>query len=167
MGVTYVKEVMSPEQLLSEYPLPEEHRKLKIEWDKEIARVFTGKSDKFLVIIGPCSADNEDSVCDYINRLVKVQEKVNDKIIIIPRIYTNKPRTTGEGYKGIVHQPDPEKAPDLLEGLIAICLRQTKCFIQKTGHMYQISCPMLQSARVPWKTSSTGLPSAESISRAA
>ncbi|MCI8379009.1 MAG: 3-deoxy-7-phosphoheptulonate synthase [Lachnospiraceae bacterium] len=120
MGVTYVKEVMSPEQLLSEYSLPEGHRKLKIERDKEIAEVFTGKSDKFLVIIGPCSADNEDSVCDYINRLVKVQEKVKDKIIIIPRIYTNKPRTTGEGYKGIVHQPDPEKAPDLLEGLIAM-----------------------------------------------
>ena len=88
--------------------------------DAEIAKVFTGESDKFLVIIGPCSADNEDSVCDYINRLAKVQEKVSDKIIIIPRIYTNKPRTTGEGYKGIVHQPDPEKAPDLLEGLIAM-----------------------------------------------
>lgn len=120
MGATYVKEVMSPEQLLSEYPLPEAHKQLKKERDKEIAKVFTGESDKFLVIIGPCSADHEDSVCDYINRLVKVQEKVAEKIIIIPRIYTNKPRTTGEGYKGIVHQPDPEKAPDLLEGLIAM-----------------------------------------------
>ena len=120
MGVTYVKEVMSPEELLAEYPLPEAHKKLKDQKDAEIAKVFTGESDKFLVIIGPCSADNEDSVCDYINRLAKVQEKVSDKIIIIPRIYTNKPRTTGEGYKGIVHQPDPEKAPDLLEGLIAM-----------------------------------------------
>ena len=120
MGVTYVKEVMSPEELLAEYPLPEAHKKLKDQKDAEIAKVFTGDSDKFLVIIGPCSADNEDSVCDYINRLAKVQEKVSDKIIIIPRIYTNKPRTTGEGYKGIVHQPDPEKAPDLLEGLIAM-----------------------------------------------
>lgn len=120
MGVTYVKEVMSPEELLAEYPLPEAHKKLKDQKDAEIAKVFTGESDKFLVIIGPCSADNEDSVCDYINRLAKVQEKVADKIIIIPRIYTNKPRTTGEGYKGIVHQPDPEKAPDLLEGLIAM-----------------------------------------------
>ena len=120
MGVTYVKEVMSPEELLAEYPLPEAHKKLKNQKDAEIAKVFTGESDKFLVIIGPCSADNEDSVCDYINRLAKVQEKVSDKIIIIPRIYTNKPRTTGEGYKGIVHQPDPEKAPDLLEGLIAM-----------------------------------------------
>ncbi len=120
MGVTYVKEVMSPQELLSAYPLPEAHKALKEKRDAEIAAVFTGKSDKFLVIIGPCSADNEDSVCDYINRLAKVQEKVADKIIIIPRIYTNKPRTTGEGYKGIVHQPDPEKAPDLLEGLIAM-----------------------------------------------
>lgn len=120
MGVTYVKEVMSPEELLQEYPLPEAHKQLKAQRDQEIAKVFTGESDKFLVIIGPCSADNEDSVCDYINRLVKVQDKVRDKIIIIPRIYTNKPRTTGKGYKGIVHQPDPEKAPDLLEGLIAM-----------------------------------------------
>lgn len=120
MGVTYVKEIMSPEQLLHEYPLPEAHKQLKAEKDQEIAKVFTGESDKFLVIIGPCSADNEDSVCDYISRLVSVQEKVKDKIIIIPRIYTNKPRTTGKGYKGIVHQPDPEKAPDLLEGLIAM-----------------------------------------------
>ncbi len=120
MGVTYVKEIMSPEELLEKYPLPEAHKKLKAERDSEIAKVFTGESDKFLVIIGPCSADNEDSVCDYLNRLVSVQEKVRDRIIIIPRIYTNKPRTTGKGYKGIIHQPNPEKAPDLLEGLIAM-----------------------------------------------
>ncbi len=120
MGVTYVKEVMSPEELLTEYPLPEAHKKLKEEKDCEIAKVFTGESDKFLVIIGPCSADHEDPVCDYLCRLAKVQEKVQDKVIIIPRIYTNKPRTTGKGYKGIIHQPDPEKAPDLLEGLIAM-----------------------------------------------
>ncbi len=120
MGVTYVKEVMSPEELLEAYPLPEEHKKLKALRDEEIRKVFTGESDKFLVIIGPCSADNEDSVCDYLNRLAKVQDKVSDKILIIPRIYTNKPRTTGQGYKGIVHQPDPEKEPDLHEGLIAM-----------------------------------------------
>ena len=120
MGKTYVKKVMSPEQLLSEYPLPEAHKQLKAQRDEEIKKVFTGESDKFLVIIGPCSADNEDSVCDYIGRLAKVQDKVKDKILIIPRIYTNKPRTTGEGYKGIVYQPDPEKAPDLAEGLIAM-----------------------------------------------
>ncbi len=120
MGVTYIKEVISPEELLEKYPLPEAHKKLKAEKDKEIAKVFTGESNKFLVIVGPCSADNEDAVCDYTSRLAKVQDKVADKIIIIPRIYTNKPRTTGEGYKGIVHQPDPEKAPDLHEGLIAM-----------------------------------------------
>lgn len=120
MGVTYVKEVMSPEELLEAYPLPAEHKKLKEARDAEIKKVFTGESDKFLVIIGPCSADNEDSVCDYINRLAKVQDKVSDKILIIPRIYTNKPRTTGQGYKGIVHQPDPEKEPDLHDGLIAM-----------------------------------------------
>ena len=75
---------------------------------------MTGKSDKFVVIVGPCSADNEDSVCDYVNRLAKVNEKVSDRLMIIPRIYTNKPRTTGEGYKGMLHQPDPDQAPDLL-----------------------------------------------------
>ena len=120
MGVTYVKEVMSPEELLEAYPLPAEPKKLKEARDAEIKKVFTGESDKFLVIIGPCSAVNEDSVCDYINRLAKVQDKVSDKILIIPRIYTNKPRTTGQGYKGIVHQPDPEKEPDLHDGIIAM-----------------------------------------------
>ena len=85
-----------------------------------IRKVFTGESDKFLVIIGPCSADNEDAVLDYVHRLARVQEKVSDKLILIPRIYTNKPRTTGEGYKGMVHQPDPEKKPDMLAGILAI-----------------------------------------------
>ena len=88
--------------------------------DAEIAKVFTGDSDKFLVIVGPCSADNEDAVLEYNHRLAKVADKVSDKLIIIPRVYTNKPRTTGEGYKGIVHQPDPEGKPDLLHGLIAM-----------------------------------------------
>ncbi len=120
MGTTYVKEVMSPEELKKTYPLSDELKRLKELRDAEIKQVFTGESDKFLVIIGPCSADNEDSVCEYTSRLAKIQEKVKDKLIIIPRIYTNKPRTTGEGYKGIVHQPDPEKDPDLLEGLIAM-----------------------------------------------
>ena len=82
--------------------------------------VFTGASDKFLVIIGPCSADNEEAVCDYVQRLARVNEQTKDKILLIPRIYTNKPRTTGEGYKGILHQPDPEKKPDMVHGLIAI-----------------------------------------------
>ena len=120
MSFKFVKEVITPEQLVKEYPLPAKDVLHKKERDKQIKDVITGNSDKFLVIIGPCSADNEDAVCDYIMRLSKVQEKVKDKIIIIPRIYTNKPRTTGEGYKGIVHQPDPEKDPNLQEGLIAM-----------------------------------------------
>lgn len=120
MSFEFIKEVITPEELLKAYPLPERDALRKKERDKEIKDVFTGASDKFILIIGPCSADNEDSVCDYISRLAKVQDKVKDKLILIPRIYTNKPRTTGEGYKGIAHQPDPEKKPDLQEGLIAM-----------------------------------------------
>ncbi len=120
MSIELVKKLPTPAQIKEEYPVTEKIKKIKEERDRMIADVITGKSDKFLVIIGPCSADNEDAVCDYISRLVPVQEKVKDKLIIIPRIYTNKPRTTGEGYKGIVHQPDPEKKPDLLHGLIAV-----------------------------------------------
>lgn len=120
MSMHYKKEIISPEVLQELYPLTEEQKKQKEVKDAQIRDIITGKSDKFLVIIGPCSADHEDSVCEYITRLAKVQEQVEDKILIIPRIYTNKPRTTGEGYKGIVHQPDPEKAPDFMEGLIAM-----------------------------------------------
>lgn len=120
MSFSYVKEIISPEELKALYPLTPKQAQAKKERDKKIAKVFTGESDKFLAIIGPCSADNEEAVCDYIERLAKVQEKIEDKVIIIPRIYTNKPRTTGMGYKGIVHQPDPEKKPDFKEGLIAM-----------------------------------------------
>lgn len=120
MSIHHIKEVMSPQELHDRFPLSEELKKLKEKRDNEIKDVFTGKSNKFLAIIGPCSADNEDAVCDYISRLAAMQEKVKDKILIIPRIYTNKPRTTGQGYKGIIHQPDPEKKPDLAEGLIAM-----------------------------------------------
>ena len=120
MSIHYKKEIISPEVLQELYPLTPEQVKLKEERDAQIKAVMTGESDKFLVIIGPCSADHEDSVCEYTTRLAKVQEQVADKIIIIPRIYTNKPRTTGEGYKGIVHQPNPEKAEDFMEGLIAM-----------------------------------------------
>ena len=88
----------------------------------------------FLVIIGPCSADNEDAVCDYVNRLAKVQEKVEDKLVLVPRIYTNKPRTTGEGYKGILHQPDPEKAPNLLAGLDSIQKTAPSCNQRKWSY---------------------------------
>ncbi|MCU6746580.1 MULTISPECIES: 3-deoxy-7-phosphoheptulonate synthase [Lachnospiraceae] len=120
MSIQLNHELPLPDTLKKEYPLPEELRKRKEERDKEIQKVFTGESDRFLVIIGPCSADNEDSVCEYTERLKNVSDKVSDKLLIIPRVYTNKPRTTGEGYKGMLHQPDPDKAPDLLAGIIAI-----------------------------------------------
>lgn len=120
MSFEFVTKLPTPSEIREQLPLPAELAKLKERRDAEIKDVLTGKSNKFLVIIGPCSADNEDSVCDYVNRLAKVNEKVQDKLILIPRIYTNKPRTTGEGYKGIVHQPDPEKKPDFLAGLIAM-----------------------------------------------
>ena len=109
MSIHYKKEIISPEVLQELYSLTPEQKKQKEIRDAQIRDVITGESDKFLLIIGLCSADHEDSVCEYITRLAKMQEKVEDKILIIPRIYTNKPRTTGEGYKGIVHQPDPEK----------------------------------------------------------
>lgn len=120
MGFTFLKKLPTPDEIRNQYPIDAEIQKLKAQRDQEIRDVFTGKSDKFLAIIGPCSADNEDAVCDYLLRLRKVQDKIADKVLIIPRVYTNKPRTTGEGYKGMVHQPDPEKAPDLLAGLVAI-----------------------------------------------
>ena len=120
MSFTFLKELPSPQEIREEYPLPEKLNGLKKERDAAIGAVIRGEDDRFLVIIGPCSADNEDSVCDYVSRLTAVQEKVADKVILIPRIYTNKPRTTGEGYKGIASQPDPEKAPDMVEGLIAM-----------------------------------------------
>lgn len=120
MSFNFEKRLPTPTDIREQYPLSAHAAAVKAERDKEIARVFTGESDKFLVIVGPCSADNEDAVCEYVSRLTKVADKVSDKLIIIPRVYTNKPRTTGEGYKGIVHQPDPEKKPDLVHGLIAM-----------------------------------------------
>ena len=120
MSFEFIKKLPTPEEIRNQYPIDAELQALKEKRDAEIRDVFTGKSDKFLAIIGPCSADNEDAVCDYLLRLRKVQEKIEDKVLIIPRVYTNKPRTTGEGYKGMVHQPDPEKKPNLLAGLIAI-----------------------------------------------
>lgn len=112
--------------------MTEAMQKSKAERDKEIADVLTGNSNKFLVIIGPCSADSEEPVCEYIRRLARVNEKVKDKLILIPRIYTNKPRTTGEGYKGIVHQPDPEGETDFEKGLLAMRHMHTRA-IRETG----------------------------------
>ena len=115
----FFRKLPVPKDLKEQFPADERIVKIKQERDPEIRRIFEGKSDKLLLIIGPCSADREDAVLDYVTRLSKVQEKVKDKIMIIPRIYTNKPRTTGGGYKGLVHQPDPEKKPDMLQGIIA------------------------------------------------
>lgn len=132
MNMDFVRKLPIPKEIKEQFPIPEDVKKIKEKRDAEIADVFTGKSDKFLLIIGPCSADREDSVLDYVCRLAKVQEKVKDKILIIPRIYTNKPRTTGQGYKGMVHQPDPTKSEDMLEGLIAIRKLHTKA-LTETG----------------------------------
>ena len=120
MSFEFIKKLPTPDEIREQYPVPEDVLKIKAKRDAEIKDVITGKSNKFLVIIGPCSADNEESVCDYVNRLARVNEQVKDKLILIPRIYTNKPRTNGGGYKGMIHQPDPEKGVDFLAGLIAI-----------------------------------------------
>ena len=101
--------------------------------DSEIRKIFTGESDKFVVLVGPCSADNEDTVCEYANRLKNVADRVSDKLMIIPRVYTNKPRTTGDGYKGMLHQPEPDKAPDLLAGISAIRNMHLRV-LAETGH---------------------------------
>ncbi|MBO4610187.1 MAG: 3-deoxy-7-phosphoheptulonate synthase [Lachnospiraceae bacterium] len=132
MSFEFIKKLPTPDEIRAEYPVPEKVRQIKAERDAEIRKVFTGESDKFLVIIGPCSADNEEAVCDYVCRLAKVNEEVKDKLILIPRIYTNKPRTTGDGYKGIVHQPDPEKGVDFVAGLIAMRHMQIRA-VEETG----------------------------------
>ncbi len=128
MSFEFVQKLPTPDEIREQFPVPAKLSELKKERDAEIRDVITGKSNKLLVIIGPCSADNEDAVCEYVSRLAKVNEKVKDKLLLIPRIYTNKPRTTGEGYKGIIHQPDPEKKPDFLAGLIAMRKMQIRAF---------------------------------------
>ena len=116
----FIRKLPIPMEVKEMYPLTAEVAAIKAARDEEIKKVFTGESDKFILVIGPCSADREDAVIEYIHRLRKLQDKVSDKILIIPRIYTNKPRTTGDGYKGMLHQPDPNEAPDMLKGIIAI-----------------------------------------------
>ena len=132
MGLEFMNMLPSPAEIRDQFPLPTGLAELKEKRDQEIKDVLTGNSDKFLVIIGPCSADNEEAVLDYTSRLVSVQEKVKEKLIIIPRVYTNKPRTTGEGYKGLLHQPDPEKKPNMYEGIIAI-RKMHMHVVQETG----------------------------------
>ncbi|MBQ4096824.1 MAG: 3-deoxy-7-phosphoheptulonate synthase [Clostridia bacterium] len=120
MNMEFKRRLPAPQDIINMYPVSDEMAAKKAANDAEIQKVFTGESDKFILVIGPCSADREDAVLDYIGRLRDVQEKVKDKIVIIPRIYTNKPRTTGAGYKGMLHQSDPHSSPDMLRGLIAI-----------------------------------------------
>lgn len=120
MGFEFINKLPTPAEIKEQFPLPAECIAVKAARDEEVKKIITGESSKFLVIIGPCSADHEDSVLDYASRLIKLQEDTKDKLVIVPRIYTNKPRTTGEGYKGMLHQPDPEKRPSMAEGLHAI-----------------------------------------------
>ncbi len=119
MNMIFEKKLTAPSEVKEMYPITEKMAKTIENRREEIKSVFEGKSNKLLLIIGPCSADNEESVIDYISRLVPIQEEVKDKILMVPRIYTNKPRTTGEGYKGMLHQPDPNGKPDLFKGIIA------------------------------------------------
>ena len=120
MQMNFHRKLPVPKDVKAEFPLTERMAQVKAQRDESINAVFEGKSDKFILIIGPCSADHRDPVLEYISRLRKIQEQVADKIIIIPRIYTNKPRTTGQGYKGMLHQPDPEAKPDMYKGIVAI-----------------------------------------------
>ncbi len=132
LNMSFKRQLPSVEEIMAMYPISEEMKKKKIARDREIEDIFTGKSDKLILVIGPCSADREDSVLEYISRLREVEEKVKDKILIIPRIYTNKPRTTGDGYKGMLHQPDPNSSPNMLKGVISIRKLHVKA-IEKTG----------------------------------
>ena len=120
MEMEFLRKLPTPQELKEQHPVSAQIVATKTKRDDEIRNIFEGKSDKLILVIGPCSADNEDAVIDYISRLRTVQEKVADKIFMIPRIYTNKPRTTGIGYKGMLHQPDPERESDMLKGIIAI-----------------------------------------------
>ncbi len=132
MSMNFIRKLPIPMDMKEKFPVSEHLHEVIEKRNNEIKDVFSGKSDKFALIIGPCSADREDAVMDYIYRLKDLQEKVKDKILIIPRIYTNKPRTTGEGYKGMASQPDPTKKPDLYEGLISIRRLHTRA-IEETG----------------------------------
>ncbi|MBQ1243068.1 MAG: 3-deoxy-7-phosphoheptulonate synthase, partial [Clostridia bacterium] len=120
MNMNFKRKLPIPMEIKEQYPITYKLEQMKAKRDGEIKAIFESRDDRFILVIGPCSADNDDSVIDYISRLRTVQDKVADKILIIPRIYTNKPRTTGDGYKGMLHQPDPLKSEDMLKGVIAI-----------------------------------------------
>ena len=132
MNMEFIRKLPTPKELKEQFPVSKKITEIKEARDNELKDIFEGKSDKLILVIGPCSADNEDAVIDYISRLRKVQEKVEDKIFIVPRIYTNKPRTVGTGYKGMLHQPDPEKKEDMLKGIITIRELHTRA-VEETG----------------------------------
>ena len=145
MQMKFHRKLPIPQEVKKEYPLTERMEQVKTARDESIRSIFEGKSDKFILIIGPCSADHREPVLEYISRLRKIEDQVSDKIIIIPHIYTNKPRTTGQGYKGMLHQPDPDAMPDMYKGIVAIrelhmaalrdydfsCADDTGCFLVK------------------------------------
>jgi 3-deoxy-7-phosphoheptulonate synthase len=133
MSFQYIREMPQVGDILDSIPLSEDLKKVKKKRDEDITAVFRGESEKFIVIIGPCSADNEDALCEFVSRLARLQEEVKEKFILIPRIYTNKPRTTGEGYKGMAHQPKPSEAPNMVEGLKAI--RKMHIRAMKESHL--------------------------------
>lgn len=132
MQMEFIRKLPIPKELKEQYPIDDKLKKIKEDRDVEIKNIFEGKDDRFLLIIGPCSADREDAVLEYMTKLRDVQEKVKDKIFIIPRVYTNKPRTNGTGYKGMLHQPNPEGEEDMLAGIIAIREMHTRV-IKETG----------------------------------
>ena len=132
MSIGYKRKLPTAKKVQDMYPLREEDKKQKAENDEAIRKIFTGEDDRLLVVVGPCSADRDDAVMEYAGRLRKLQESVEEKILIVPRVYTNKPRTTGEGYKGMLHQPDPNQQPNLLKGVIAIRKLHIR-ILQETG----------------------------------
>ena len=128
----FIRKLPIPMDIKKEFPLSEKVSAVRAARVEEMRAILDGRDQRLMVIVGPCSADREDSVMDYIYRLVPLQEQVKDKILIVPRIYTNKPRTNGAGYKGMLHQPDPSKKPDMLEGIIAIRRLHTRA-VEETG----------------------------------
>lgn len=147
MSFKYVRKIPTFEEILQELPLSPDLRKIKTARDVLIRDIFEQRSDKFLLIIGPCSADNEDAVCEYVTRLAKIQDKVKDRLVLVPRIYTNKPRTTGKGYKGMAHQPNPAEEPDIVAGLKAI--RKMHLRALKESHLTPAD-EMLYPANYPY-----------------
>lgn len=133
MSFQCIQSIPSPEEMKAEVSMSPALKKVKAEQDAALRRVFLGEDQRFLVIIGPCSASDEDAVCDYVSRLARINEEVKDKLFLVPRVYTNKPRTTGDGYKGMLHQPDPEKAPNIYEGIKA--LRKMHIRVIDESHM--------------------------------